>query len=245
MKPPNSLNRFLAISYLGAILAIAFVLAWTARQDERQYPAYSTDEYNAFQAQNIEKDPHTKTKLLDDFVAQYPKSDLMPYIYMEYSQTYFSLRNFPQAVAYADKFLTFPADGDAGSRLSVLAMRAVAFANSCEDGALRTTGASLEAQDAAAVGLQLLRQLPLDGEALAVATNSNERIFNSEAAIAVSHLKGERIPCVPSSDADTFSPLGNSDRLDDIMRDLLSEQRQKSWRKESGRKRMRWTHLAF
>lgn len=59
MKASNPLSRLLAIGYLGAMLAMAVVLVWTARQEETQHPAYSMAEFNAFQALNNGKDPQT------------------------------------------------------------------------------------------------------------------------------------------------------------------------------------------
>ena len=44
-------------------------------------PAYTMAEYNSYQAAAADKNPQTQVKALDDFVAKYPNSALLIYIY--------------------------------------------------------------------------------------------------------------------------------------------------------------------
>jgi hypothetical protein len=92
------------------IAALAFVPLFArpitvqaAAQDQK--PSYTIPEYNAFQAANAEKDPAAKIKLLDDFVAKYPSSTLLQYVYQLYYQAYMQTKNYPKTIEYADKLV--------------------------------------------------------------------------------------------------------------------------------------------
>jgi len=54
----------------------------------------SRAEYDAFTAARGQKDPMMKLMMLDDFVMKYPMSSYMPYIYVDYYQTYGALKNY-------------------------------------------------------------------------------------------------------------------------------------------------------
>jgi len=69
---------------------------------------YTMAEYNAEQAAAAEKNPQAQQKLLDDFVAKYPNSCLLNYVYPLYYQNYAAQRNFPKVVEYANKELAAP-----------------------------------------------------------------------------------------------------------------------------------------
>src|ERR1700738_4131809 len=66
---------------------------------------YTMAEYNAYQAAAAEKNPTQQIKLLDDFVAKYPNSALVVYIYPLYYNAYSQLKNWPKVIEYADKLL--------------------------------------------------------------------------------------------------------------------------------------------
>src|SRR6266404_2161277 len=68
-------------------------------------PKYTMAEYNSFQAANAEKNPAAQIKLLDDFVAKYPSSALLNYIYPLYYKNYYGQKIYPKAIEYADKML--------------------------------------------------------------------------------------------------------------------------------------------
>jgi tetratricopeptide (TPR) repeat protein len=76
----------------------------SARAD--QTPTYTREEYDAYMAAHAEKDPQQKIKLLDEFVAKYPKSQLMVYIYNDYKDTYAALKDYPKAIDSIDKLVT-------------------------------------------------------------------------------------------------------------------------------------------
>lgn len=91
-------------------------------------PTYTLPEYNAEQAAAAEKDPQQQIKLLDAFVAQYPNSTLMQYIYQFYYTAYFKLKNYQKAVEYADKLITLPPDkADLAVRVSAIQARIQLF----------------------------------------------------------------------------------------------------------------------
>jgi hypothetical protein len=190
-----------AIGCLGVVLAMAGSRVCAAPQNQSQSPPYTLAEYNAFKAQSAEQDWRVRLRLLDDFTAQYPDSALMPYIYESYSNAYFSLKNYPQAVAFTDRLLALTDKVDLGTRLSALAGRAMSYSAGCDDSAFQTTDAAAKAKDAAAQGLQLLSQLPkpshLTDEAFGAVKTWYGMIFNSAERIAESRLNGDPVVCVP------------------------------------------------
>ncbi|HKV63113.1 MAG TPA: hypothetical protein VJO16_14460 [Candidatus Acidoferrum sp.] len=66
-------------------------------------PKYTQAEYNAEQACAAEKSPAPLIKCLDDFVAKYPNSDLLSYIYPLYYQAYSAQKNYAKMIESADK----------------------------------------------------------------------------------------------------------------------------------------------
>jgi tetratricopeptide (TPR) repeat protein len=66
---------------------------------------YTMAEYNAYQACAAEKNPTAQVKCLDDFVAKYPNSALLIYIYPIYYNAYSQLKNWPKVIENADKLL--------------------------------------------------------------------------------------------------------------------------------------------
>lgn len=187
-------------------------------------------QYKVFGEQyDDEKSPQVRIKLLDDFTAQNPDWSLIPptrtEIYTLYFLTYFSLHNYPQAVAYTDKLLAdadFPDEG----RLSVLASRAAAYGAGCNESAFLTPEASAKAKEAASQGLQLLGRFPkpphLTDAEFTAEKSSYGAMLTSEAKIAVSRLKGEPVVCVPPP-SPFPPPLQRVDRYDRIMQDLGNE----------------------
>ena len=79
----------------------------------------SRAEYDAFQAFVKEKDPKGRIKLIQDFIAKYPKSDFVGNAYVAEMQTYVQLSQSNEAIAAAKKALTAdPNNLDALSYLS-------------------------------------------------------------------------------------------------------------------------------
>jgi len=112
----------LAIILLGGLALLCISAGPVAAQDQQQGTGtpYSIQEYNAFQACRAEKDPTAQIKCLDDFVAKFPKSTLMQYVYQLYYPAYYQLKNYKKAVEYADMLAAMGDKIDAGTRLSAL-----------------------------------------------------------------------------------------------------------------------------
>src|SRR5712692_2859661 len=78
--------------------------AWAAPQQAQ--PSYTLPEYNAYQTCAKETNPQQRIRLCDDFVAKYPSSTLLPYVYHTYYTTYNELKDYPKVMQYADKELS-------------------------------------------------------------------------------------------------------------------------------------------
>lgn len=89
---------------------------------------YTVAEYNAYTAAANEKSPPTQLKMLDDFVAKYPNSCLLNYVYPLYYQNYAAQKNFPKVMEYADKELALPA-ATASEKYQAYSARAFAYNN--------------------------------------------------------------------------------------------------------------------
>src|SRR5258708_14247576 len=66
-------------------------------------PKYTQAEYNAEQACAAERVPAAVIKCADDFVAKYPNSDLLVYIYPLYYQAYSAQKDYLKMIEIADK----------------------------------------------------------------------------------------------------------------------------------------------
>lgn len=112
-----------------ALLAGAVVVAGPAfaQGTQTQAPAYSREEYDAYMAAHSEKVPEQKIKLLDDFVAKYPKSALMLYIDNDYYLAYLQVKDYPKTISAVDKLLTYGEKIDPVSQLQARLARAQAF----------------------------------------------------------------------------------------------------------------------
>jgi len=90
---------------------------------------YTVAEYNAYTAAANEKSPPAQLKALDDFLAKYPNSCLMNYIYPLYYQNYAAQKNFPKVVEYSDKMLAMGDKLTPGEKYQAYSARAFAFNN--------------------------------------------------------------------------------------------------------------------
>src|SRR5258705_12569597 len=86
-------------------------------------------EYNSYQACAAEKNPQAQTKCLDDFVAKYPNSALLIYIYPLYYNAYSQEKNWPKVMEYADKLLTLGDKDEPPIRYQAYYARAFAYSN--------------------------------------------------------------------------------------------------------------------
>jgi tetratricopeptide (TPR) repeat protein len=114
----NHLNKF---AILAAAVCLLSLPSGAAQQGGQQgQPSYSLPEYNAEQAAASEKDPQAQIKLLDAFVAQYPNSTLMQYVYQMYYQAYYKLKNYQKAIEYADKLVALDDKAELPARISAI-----------------------------------------------------------------------------------------------------------------------------
>jgi len=147
-----------ALVVAGASSRPANAHSQAAQQAQQQKPTYTLPEYNAFQAANSEKDPQARIKLLDDFVAKYPSSTLMQYVYTLYYQTYNQLKDCAKTIENADKLVAMGDKVDAGQRLQALQIRVQCFQSTA-------TGKTppdqwTKQRDAALEGAHLLESFP-------------------------------------------------------------------------------------
>ncbi len=98
-------------------------------QDAGAKPQYTMAEYNAYTAAQSTKDPAQQVKQLDDFVAKYPNSALLVYVYPLYYNAYSQLKNFPKVIEYADKLLALGDKVEAPIRYQAYYARAFAYSN--------------------------------------------------------------------------------------------------------------------
>lgn len=123
----------------------------------QQATNYTLPEYNAEQAAAAEKDPQAQIKLLDAFVAQYPNSSLLQYIYQFYYQGYYKVKNYQKAIDYMDKLVALGDKADLGLRATAIQSRAqlfpLAFPKPANDDLTKE-------RDALKSGLNLFADLP-------------------------------------------------------------------------------------
>ena len=166
---------------------------WAAPQDQAK-PAYTLAEYNQYQAADKEQNPQAKVKALDDFVKAYPNSSLMPYIYRDYYSTYMALKNYAQAIEYADRMIALGDKIDSTGRLEAYYTRAQAFFLGVgPDKTLQTPDALTKARDAAVAGLKAVDELKKPDAAPADQFEQQKKgvkvLFNAVAALASTNMK--------------------------------------------------------
>jgi tetratricopeptide (TPR) repeat protein len=153
-----------------------------AGQQAAAQPSYSLPEYNLLQAASAEKDPAARLKLLDAFVAQYPNSTLMQYIYQLYYQAYYQLKNIPKAIEYTDKVLALGDKADVAQKVTAVQSRMQLFAT---PGYFSPTAPDAHDQltkqrDAALLGVKLLPDLK----------KSNAKVTDDQVKALQSGLEG-------------------------------------------------------
>jgi hypothetical protein len=117
-----------------ASLAVLLCLLWVtvprlSAQDAAGGGAqkYTMAEYNAYTAAANEKDPAAQLKALDDFVAKYPNSNLLNYIYPLYYQNYGNAKNYAKVIEYADKQVALGDKSSNAEKLQAYSVRAFAY----------------------------------------------------------------------------------------------------------------------
>jgi len=105
----NATRRLTGLAIVAALCLVlggarALAQAPAAGQDAAaKGPKYTQAEYNAEQACAAEKVPAAVIKCADDFVAKYPNSDLLVYIYPLYYQAYSAQKDYMKMIEIADK----------------------------------------------------------------------------------------------------------------------------------------------
>ena len=95
----------LAMAAALCLVAGSALIAQAPAGQEAGKQQYTMAEYNSYQACAAEKNPQAQTKCLDDFVAKYPNSALLVYVYPLYFNAYNQQKNYPKVMEYADKLL--------------------------------------------------------------------------------------------------------------------------------------------
>jgi tetratricopeptide (TPR) repeat protein len=140
-------------------VAAGLLLTLAAGAAAQQQPAYTLQEYNAYQAAANEANAQQRVKLLDDFAAKFPQSTLLPYAYRLYFVTYYNeLKNFPKTIEYADRLLALGDQIDKGGRFEAIYTRSLAFHSAFND---KMSAEDLRrAREAVLEGLRILNELP-------------------------------------------------------------------------------------
>lgn len=137
-------------------------LATAARaQGQQKAPPWTYAEYNAYQAATNEKNGAQRVKMLDDFVAKFPKSALLPYVYQVYYKTFEEQKKYEKVIEYADKLVASDSKyATDGMKLQAVYARAVAFNYTFDEKASDASAQAQKAREDAVMGLKLLGQLP-------------------------------------------------------------------------------------
>ncbi len=156
-----------------------------------QQPTYTLPEYNSLQAAQAEKDPNARLKLLDAFVAQYPNSTLMQYIYQMYYQSYFQAKNYAKAIEYTDKLVALGDKADAAQRVQAIQARMQLFntAGAFDPKAADAHDQLTKQRDAALAGIKLLPDLKKNPKVTDDQIKSLQSLLEGAAAAADIQLK--------------------------------------------------------
>src|SRR5215831_11753407 len=150
---------------------------------------YTMAEYNSYQAAAAEKNPAAQIKLLDDFVAKYPNSALLNYVYPLYYKNYFGQKNYPKAIENCDKMLGLGDKISPAEKYDAYYVRAYAF-NAIQNPDAETAKGG---RAAALAALKVLDQVPkpdgVDDAKFAAEKKQSLLLFNGTAANAAMAAK--------------------------------------------------------
>lgn len=125
-----------------------------------QQPQPTQAEYNSFQAAVNEKNAQARVKLLDDFVAKYPQSTYLRYIYESFAATYTELRNPAKVIEFVDKRLAIKDELTPFKMIDLYNARSVAFISSfTKESDCAAKEKCITARDDAREGLKLNSQI--------------------------------------------------------------------------------------
>jgi tetratricopeptide (TPR) repeat protein len=158
------MNRTCKVAGLAIIAALCLAISGAFAQAPAGQDAgagqqkYTMAEYNAYQACAAEKNPTAQIKCLDDFVAKYPNSALLVYIYPLDYNAYSQLKNWPKVVEYSDKLLALGDKVEPPIRYQAYYARAFAYSNLPQNSPDAIAQAP-KACEAAKAGLKTLNEL--------------------------------------------------------------------------------------
>ena len=129
----NGSRRLAGLAILAALClmvgSVAGAKPQAAAAQDAAKPQYTMAEYNAYTAAQAIKDPAQQIKALDDFVAKYPNSALLIYVYPLYYNAYSQLKNYPKVMEYADKTLALGDKIEPPVKYQAYYARAFAYSN--------------------------------------------------------------------------------------------------------------------
>jgi hypothetical protein len=96
-------------------------------------PAYTLAEYNAYKACEGDANAASKIRCLDDFVAKYPNSALLNYVYLLYAQVYGVQKNYTKVIDYSDKLAAMGEKIDPVTRIQAHLSHAYAYIQMVSD----------------------------------------------------------------------------------------------------------------
>jgi hypothetical protein len=175
----------------GGVLSIAAnAYAPQAQDAAAGKQQYTMAEYNSYQACAAEKNAAAQIKCLDDFVAKYPSSALLVYVYPLYYNAYSQARNFQKVIENADKLLALD-KVEAPIRYQAYYARAFAYSNLSP--APTDPAQATKAREAALAGLKTLGEVKKPDAMSEEDFNTQKKqpmiLFNYTAASAAMTLK--------------------------------------------------------
>src|SRR5437763_5003920 len=196
----NATRRLTGLAIVAALCLVltsmrALAQAAGAGQDAAaKGPKYTQAEYNAEQACAAEKVPAAIIKCADDFVAKYPNSDLLVYIYPLYYRAYTQLKNPQKVIEYADKLVALGDKAEPGIRYEALYARALSYAGlNIKETDPAAKDLSTKGREAALLGLKTLDELKkpdtMSAEDFAKQKQQPAILFNYTAGSAAMTMK--------------------------------------------------------
>src|SRR5262249_26279294 len=157
------MNRTPSAARRAVIAALSLslgVTAWaqspaTGQDAPQGKQPYTMAEYNSYQACANDTNPASQVKCFDDFVAKYPNSALLIYVYPKYVESYGKLKDYRKVIESADKVLSLGDKIDGPTKYSVLSTRAQAYAQLVATDKAAAADANLAKGEVDAVGQAL------------------------------------------------------------------------------------------
>src|SRR5260370_310 len=162
---PRTGHSFCATLILSLEISATLGIPWFRNEaGEAKAQKATTAEYHAEQACAAERTPAPLLKCLDDFVAKYPNSDLLSYIYPLYYQAYSAQKNYAKMIESADKLAGLGDKIDALTRFNAYFTHATAYYAMVSDpvagpNASKDVAQAKAAQAAAASALKTLDEV--------------------------------------------------------------------------------------